>query len=151
MAAIAEPLLLKVIPRCINDGVMTIKPGHQITGNVCMIWSDESSFTVFPTSGTVYIWRTPKEAYTQESNSETRGMFCDDLGSNIMVQYSVGPVITLHGQITAREYVDRLGNQVHPMIQTLFPNNDAVFQHDNAPIHTVGSIQSWFEEHEGEI
>jgi hypothetical protein len=28
--------------------------------------------------------------------------------------------------------VDRLGNQVHPMIQTLFPNNDAVFQDDNA-------------------
>jgi hypothetical protein len=26
---------------------------------------------------------------------------------------------------------DRLGNQVHPMIQTLFPNNNAVFQDDN--------------------
>jgi hypothetical protein len=30
--------------------------------------------------------------------------------------------------------VGRLGNQVHPMIQTLFPNNDAVFQDDNAPL-----------------
>jgi hypothetical protein len=29
--------------------------------------------------------------------------------------------------------VDRLGNQVHPMIQTLFPNNDAVSQDDNPP------------------
>jgi hypothetical protein len=58
---------------------------------------------------------------------------CDDLGSNIVVQYSAGPVITLHGRITAREYVDRLGNQVHPMIQTLFPNNDAVFQDDSLP------------------
>jgi hypothetical protein len=38
--------------------------------------------------------------------------------------YSVGPIITLHGRITAKEYVDRLGNQVHPMIQT-FPNNGA--------------------------
>jgi hypothetical protein len=36
------------------------------------------------------------------------------------------------GRITAREYVDRLGNQVHPMIQT-FPNNDAVCQDDSAP------------------
>jgi hypothetical protein len=67
-----------------------------------------------------------------------------------MVQYSVGPVITLHGQNTAREYVDRLGNQVHPMIQT-FPNNDAVYQDDNAPIHTAGNVQSCYEEHEGEL
>jgi hypothetical protein len=40
----------------------------------------------------------------------------------------------------------KLGNQVHPMIQTLFPNNDAV-----SPIHTAGALQSWFEEHEGEL
>jgi hypothetical protein len=77
------------------------------------------------------------------SDSETLGRFGDGLGSNIMVQYSVGPIITLHGWITARQYVDWLGNQVHPMIQTLFPNNDAVFQDDNA-------VQSLFEEHEGE-
>jgi hypothetical protein len=29
-----------------------------------------------------------------------------------MVQYSAHPIFTLHGQITAREYVDRLGNYV---------------------------------------
>jgi hypothetical protein len=54
------------------------------------------------------------------------------LGSNIVVQYSVGP-ITLYDRITAREYLVRLSNQVHPMIQTLFPNNDAVFQEGSAP------------------
>jgi hypothetical protein len=37
------------------------------------------------------------------------------------------------------------------MIQTLFPNNDAVFQGDNAPIHTGGTVKSWFEKHEGEL
>jgi hypothetical protein len=58
--------------------------------------------------------------------------------------YFVGPIIT------AREYVDRLGNQARPMIQTLFPNNDAILRDDNAPIHTAGSVQPWFEEHEGE-
>jgi hypothetical protein len=47
--------------------------------------------------------------------------------------------------------VDRLGNQVHPTIQTLFSNNDAVFQDDNIPIYTDGTVQSWFEEHEGEL
>jgi hypothetical protein len=76
-------------------------------------------------------------------------LFCDGLGSNIVVQYSVDPIITLHDRITAREYVDRMGNQVHLMIQTLFLNNDAVFHDGNAPIYTAGAAHSWFEEHEG--
>jgi hypothetical protein len=85
------------------------------------------------------------------SNSEKWGRFCDGLGSNIVVQYSVGPIITIHGWIIARECVDRLGNQVYPMIQTLFTNNDAVFQEYNAHVHTAGNVQTWFEEHEGEL
>jgi hypothetical protein len=84
------------------------------------------------------------------SNSETWGRFCDGLGSNIMVQYSVGPIITPYSRITVREYMDRLGNQVQPMIQMLFPNKDAVFQDDNTLIHTARTVQSWLEEHEGE-
>jgi hypothetical protein len=37
------------------------------------------------------------------------------------------------------------------MIQALFPNNDGIFQDDNAPIHTVGTVQPWFQEYEGEL
>jgi hypothetical protein len=85
------------------------------------------------------------------SNSETWRRFCDCLGSNIMVWYPAGPIITLHGRITAREYVDRLDNQVHPMTQMLFPNDDTVFQDDNAPIHTARGVQLWFEERKGEL
>jgi hypothetical protein len=71
-----------------------------------MIWSHESSFTSFPTSGTVYNWRTPKETYNPDFLAPTmknEGRFCDGLGSNIMVQYYVGPTVTFNGRITARE------------------------------------------------
>jgi hypothetical protein len=70
----------------------------------------------------------------------------------VAMSYSVGPIITLPSQITAREYMGRLGNQVHLLTQTLFRNNSTVLQ-DNAPIHTAVncSVQSWFEEHEGEL
>jgi hypothetical protein len=85
------------------------------------------------------------------SNSETRGRFCDGLGNSIVVQHSVGPIITLDGRITAREYVDRMGDQGHPIIQTLLLNKDAVFQDDNSPSHTSGTVQSCCEEHEGEL
>jgi hypothetical protein len=84
-------------------------------------------------------------------NSETRRSFSGGLGCSIVVQYSVGSVNTFYGRITAREYVDSLGNQVHPMIQTLFLNNNSILLDYSAPIHTVETVQSWFEKHEGEL
>jgi hypothetical protein len=95
--------------------------------------SGDSFFTLFPTPGRVYVWRNPRKP---GSNSGTRGRFFDGLGSNIEVQYSVGPIITLHGRITERKYADRLDNHVHPMIQTLFLNTGVVFQDDATHSHS---------------
>jgi hypothetical protein len=61
---------------------------------------------------------------------------------------SVGPITTLHGWITASEYVDRLDNQVHPMIQMLFLKKTVQFCKQTMLPCT---IKSRFEEHEGEI
>jgi hypothetical protein len=36
------------------------------------------------------------------------------------------------------------------MVQT-FSNKDAIFPDTIAPIYTVGTVQSWFEENEGEL
>jgi hypothetical protein len=58
--------LQKVLLRCLNYGVTTIKPGHKIAGKALVMWSDESPFTLVPSSGSVYVWRTPKEAYNLE-------------------------------------------------------------------------------------
>ena len=41
--------------------------------------------------------------------------------------YSTGPIIILNCRIAASDYKDILGNQVHPMVQMLFPNKGAVF------------------------
>ena len=112
-----------------------------------VIWSDELSFTLFPTSGRVYVWRTPKESHNPEC--ETWRWIYDDLGSNILVfcsSYNYSEWLNY-----CNDYVDTLGNQLHPTVQTLFPNNNAIFQDDNSPIHTAGSVQSWFEEHEGAL
>jgi hypothetical protein len=97
-----------------------------------VIWPDESSLTLFPTSGRVYVWRMPKDAYNPECLVPT---VKHGGGGSVMVWaavlwYSGGPIITLHGRITAREYVDRLVNHMPPMIQTLFLQNDEVFQDD---------------------
>jgi hypothetical protein len=108
-----------------------------------VIWSDEPSFTLFPTSGKLYVGRIPKKAYNPECLVPT----VQHGEGSVMVWaaiswYSVGSIITLHGRITAREYADRLGNQAHHMIQTLLPHSGAVFQDDSAHIHTAGTVQS---------
>lgn len=65
--------------------------------------------------------------------------------------YSIGPVITLTGKVTADVYKGILGEHVHSMVQTLFPSGSAVFQDDTAPVHTATCVKEWFEEHEGEV
>jgi hypothetical protein len=47
--------------------------------------------------------------------------------------YSVCPSIIFYGRIIAKKYVYKLDNQVHPIIQTLIPNNNAVFEDNKAP------------------
>jgi hypothetical protein len=114
--------------RCINNGVMTIKPGQKTTGNAHMTWSDESSFTLFPTSERVNVCITPKEVYNPECLVPTMKNGEGSVTVSVAIlKYRVGPIITYHAQITAREYVNRFGNQVHLMIQTLFPKNDVFF------------------------
>ena len=49
-----------------------------------------------------------------------------------------------NGRIVASDYVDILGNQVHLVVQMLFPNTEATFQDDNSAILTARSVQSWF-------
>jgi hypothetical protein len=62
-------------------------------------------------------------------------------------RYSAGPLITTNSQIIASDYVDILGKGVYPMVHMLIPNNDAIIQDDNSPIHIARSVQSRFENH----
>lgn len=150
-AAITKPLVSPVnakrrVKWCNDHKIWTSDQWKHV------IWSDESAFTLFPTTGRVYVWRTPREAYNPDClvPSVKHG------GGSIMVWgavswFSVCPIVTLQGRITSREYENILADKVLPMSQTLFPGNDCIFQDDNAPIHTAKVIQDWFEEHESEL
>jgi hypothetical protein len=109
---------------------------------VRFIWSDESSFTLFPTSGTVTVWRTPNAAYRCLVPTAKHG------AGSVMVSCSVGPIITLHGRNNAREHMDSLRNQVHPIIseeQCCFPRQQCPHS------HSWNCSHSWFGEHKGEL
>ncbi|GFU74380.1 transposable element Tcb1 transposase [Trichonephila clavipes] len=115
-----------------------------------VIWSDESTFTLFQTTGRVYVWRTPKEAFALECIVLT----VKHGGGSLMVWGAIswrglGPLVTLHGKVKAAHYVNILGDQVHPFVQTSFPGECPLYQDDNAPIHTAKIVQEWFAEDEG--
>jgi len=102
-----------------------------------IIRSDESFFMLFPASGRVYVRRTPKKTY----NPECLVPIVKHGARSVMIWaaiswYSVGPIISLIGRITASDYVDIVGDQVlHPMVRRLFPKNVAFSQDDVSPIH----------------
>jgi hypothetical protein len=90
--------------RCENGGAMTLKADHQTTANGK--YGQMIDPSAVPYIRKVYVWGTPKGAYNPECLVPTAkhgGRFCDHLGSNIVVQYSVSPIITLHDRITARQ------------------------------------------------
>jgi hypothetical protein len=78
--------LLKVMLRCVNGGVTTVKT----TGNASVI-SVESSIlhAVLYSSKSLCLKNTEGNLQSgmSGSNSETRGRICDDLGNNIMVAF----------------------------------------------------------------
>jgi len=78
-----------------------------------VMWSDESSFTLFPTSGRVCVCRTPKEAYIPECLvlSVKHGGGSLTIWAAISWYYA-GPIIALKGRLTSSDYVDIIVNQV---------------------------------------
>ncbi|GFX12857.1 transposable element Tcb1 transposase [Trichonephila clavipes] len=67
------------------------------------------------------------------------GMFCWN---------SLGPLIIPMDQY---KYPSVLADHVHPDMRIVFPQNDAIYQQDNAKCHTAGSVRAWFEEHQDEF
>jgi transposase len=49
------------------------------------------------------------------------------------------------------DYLGILEDQVYPMVQALFPEENAIFQDGNTPIHTAGIVNEWHEKHSIEV
>ena len=111
-AAIAKPLITKVnasnrLAWCNEHKSWSADNWRNV------VWSDESSYTLFPTTGRVYVWRTPEESYKPECLKPT----VKHGGGSVMVWgaiswHSAGPIIAIKGKINAKDYEDVLGDQV---------------------------------------
>ncbi|GFU89013.1 hypothetical protein TNCV_2894611 [Trichonephila clavipes] len=59
-----------------------------------------------------------------------------------MSGFSAEPIVILKGSIIGEKYRESLAYQVYPIMQTLLPAKDGIFQNDNGLIKTAGLVQS---------
>ena len=60
-------------------------------------------------------------------------------------------IAALHGRINSKDYLNILGDHIHPMVQALFSYGDGIFKDNNAPICIAHVVKNWNEDHESEL
>ena len=56
---------------------------------------------------------------------------------------SLGSIVARHDRINSKDYLNILGDHVHPTAQALFSDGDGIFEDDNAHIHTAHVVKNW--------
>ena len=100
-----------------------------------VLWSDESPFTLFQTSGRCYVRRRVGEEFLDECIAPTVKFG----GGKINVwgcfsSHGVGPLIRIHGIMDGPKYRQILKTHMAPHLRKL--GKKVIFQHDNDPKHT---------------
>ncbi|GFX41209.1 transposable element Tcb1 transposase [Trichonephila clavipes] len=115
-------------------------------------FSDESRFMLHRTDGR---WRIRRET-SERNHPATIAGTVQARGGSIMVWgmfswHSLGSLIIVEGTIDQYKYASVLADHVHPYMRIVFPQDDGIFQQDNARCHTAASVRAWFEEHQDEF
>ncbi|KFM58968.1 Transposable element Tcb1 transposase, partial [Stegodyphus mimosarum] len=104
-------------------------------------FSDESRFMLHRTDGR---WRIRRET-SERNHPATIAGTVQAGGGSIMVWgmfswHSLGSLIIVEGTMDQYKYASVLADHVHPYMRIVFPQDDGIFQQDNARCHTAASI-----------
>ncbi|KAJ8871701.1 hypothetical protein PR048_028028 [Dryococelus australis] len=115
-------------------------------------WSDESRYRLFRADGRVRVWRKPNKAMDsicQQGTVQAGGgsvMMWD-----VFTCHGLGPFVNVLPKFNGNRYKTLLGDHLQPSMDFSFPDNDGIFQQDNAPSLRAVDVRDWFEEHSGEF
>ena len=79
--------------------------------------------------------------------SRSRGTYeFDDRG--LYYNDGVGTLTVKNGNINAAEYIEIVENFVWPVIARHFPDDNYIYQDDNAPVHRARIVKEYFEQNQ---
>ena len=78
-----------------------------------VIFSYESSFSLFPSEKRFYVWRQPREGYNLDFFPHVNHGSESVMAWAAISWNSLGPIVTLHGRISSKDYLNILGENVH--------------------------------------
>jgi transposase/predicted transcriptional regulator len=104
-----------------------------------VIWSDESTFSQFQTSGWGRVWRMSDEEFHEDCIASTVKHSPKRMFWGCFSWFGLGPIIPLVGPVTGKTYRDVLETYAVPTLkeQARKVRKKFVFQEDNAPVHTA--------------
>ena len=116
----------------------------------CVIFSDETTITRFGAKKGQLVWRKPGNALRKEN---VQGTVKFGRGSLIlwgcMTSDGVGFACKIEGKMDSDLYILILGDELLGTFDYYGRDKeDAIFQHDNAPIHTAKKVKEWLTEND---
>ena len=108
----------------------------------CVLWSDESHFSIWQSNGPVWVWQLRGERYLSDCN-----VLSVKFGAGGIVVWGClsgagrGPLVPVKGTLNVSAYQEMLDNSKLPTLWEQFGDGPFLFQHDYAPVHKARSIK----------
>lgn len=112
-----------------------------------VIFSDESQI-VIGADNRVSVWRRKGEEWlpqclgTRSSHARPQGKI-SVMVWGCLTYFGVGTLVAIEGNMNSEKYTAVLDENLFPVIVKHFPNNEYLFQDDNAPCHQSNHSTTW--------
>ena len=100
-----------------------------------VLWTDESTFTVFPQGSKSRVWRAAEDVFDASCLGATVKHSPSRMFWGCFSWHGLGPLIPIHGSITGAAYAETLRKHAIPTLQKLIPRKQGILQEDNARPH----------------
>jgi transposase len=112
-----------------------------------MIFSDESQ-VVIGTDNRVYLWRKDCEVDSPHLVCTLSKRKVSLMVWGCITYEGMGTLVPVEGNINGQKYINIIDNNLWPVIARHFPENNYVFQDDNAPVHRARVVKAYMEEND---
>jgi len=110
-----------------------------------VVWSDESTYTQFRTSGFGRVWREPSEEFHEDCIAATVQKSFGRMFWGCFSWVGMGPLVPLVGRVTGNTHREVLENYAVPTVKSHAKKikKKFLFQEDNAPVYTARVARSF--------